>query len=165
MNSEKDPATIGRAARRAGVSVETIRFYERRGLIEKPLKPETGGFRMYDAETIRRIRFIREAKEIGFSLREIAELLSLRADPGADCADIRDRAVTKRAEVEDKIARLGQMRQALDVLIARCPGRGNLDACSILDAMEHSKAAAGPSSPAARDHRGRQASPSRSAKG
>jgi MerR family copper efflux transcriptional regulator len=115
--------TIARAAGTAGVGVETIRFYERRGLIEQPRKPAGGGFRKYDADTIARIRFIRQAQELGFSLREIQDLLSLRADPGADCADVRTRAIAKRDEVERKITELGRIRAALDALIATCPGR------------------------------------------
>lgn len=129
--------TIARAARAAGVGVETVRFYERRGLIKQPRKPASGGFREYDAETVARIRFIRQAQELGFSLREIQELLSLRADPGADCADVRTRAITKRDEVERKVAELGRIRAALDTLIASCPGGGALRACTILDAIEH----------------------------
>lgn len=144
MKRDKGPVTIGEAARRAGDGIETIRFYERRGLIDRPPTPSADGFRQYDAETIQHLRFIREAQEIGFSLREIAELLTLRADPGADCAAVRERAVAKRDEVEGKIARLGYMRDALDALIARCPGRGALEACSILDATEHSRVAAAP---------------------
>ncbi len=73
--------TIGEAARRAGVGVETIRFYERRKLISQPPKPSGGGYRSYPEETVDRIRFVRQAQELGFSLREIVDLLSLRADP------------------------------------------------------------------------------------
>ncbi len=73
--------TISKAAKNAGVGVETIRFYERKGLIEQPPKPLDNGFRVYPEETVQRVRFIRQAQEIGFSLREIEELLSLRADP------------------------------------------------------------------------------------
>lgn len=127
--------TISRAAERAGVGVETIRFYERRGLIAQPLRPRTGGYRFYDEEVIERIRFIRQAQELGFSLREIAELLSLRADPGADCGDVRTQAISKREEVDRKIAQLQHIRGALDELIAACPGGGALGACSIIDAM------------------------------
>src|SRR3546814_18803739 len=75
--------TIGRAAKAANISVETIRFYERRGLIAQPRKPAGGGAREYDEDAVARIRFVRQAQDIGFSLREIGELLSLRADPGA----------------------------------------------------------------------------------
>ncbi len=127
--------TIGRAARNAGVGVETIRFYERKGLIDQPPKPLDAGFRVYPEETVARLRFIRKAQEIGFSLREIDELLSFRADPTADCADVRDQAAAKLAEVERKIARLEEIRGALDELIAACPGRGALRACSIMEAL------------------------------
>lgn len=128
--------TIGRAAKAAGVNVETIRFYERKGLIEQPPKPAGGGPREYDGETISRIRFVRQAQEIGFSLREIGELLSLRADPDADCADVRNRAIEKRQEVQVKLDQLSHMREALDDLIASCPGGGDVKACTILEAME-----------------------------
>ena len=128
--------TIGRIARDAGTGVETIRFYERQGLLAKPART-TSGYRSYAPEVIRRLRFIRHAKELGFSLREIKELLSLRADPGADCADVRTRAITKRDEVERKVAELGRIRAALDTLIASCPGGGALRACTILDAIEN----------------------------
>ena len=129
-------STIACAARTAGVGVETIRFYERRGLIKQPRKPASG-FRKYDGETVMRIRFIRQAQELGFSLREIKELLTLRADPGADCAAVRARAVIKRDEVEQKIARLGKLRVALDRLITSCPGSGALRTCTILNCIEH----------------------------
>jgi MerR family mercuric resistance operon transcriptional regulator len=127
--------TIGKAARAAGVNVETIRFYERRGLIQQPPKPYDG-YRLYAAETVSRIRFIRRAQEIGFSLREIEELLSLKADPAADCGDVRERARAKVAAVNDKIAELERVRAALHEVIAACPGRGALRACSILEVLE-----------------------------
>lgn len=128
--------TISRAAKAANVNVETIRFYERRGLIAQPGKPAGGGAREYDGDTVARIRFVRQAQEIGFSLREIVELLSLRADPDADCADVRARAIEKREEVLDKLDRLTRIRDGLDVLIARCPGDGEVSACTILKAMK-----------------------------
>jgi DNA-binding transcriptional MerR regulator/copper chaperone CopZ len=127
--------TIARAAEQAGVGVETIRFYERKGLIEQPLRPRDGGYREYDRETVARIHFIRQAQELGFSLREIGELLALRTDPNADCSDVRLQAVTKRRDVDGKIAQLEDIRSALDVLIARCPGGGDLSACTIMDAL------------------------------
>ena len=129
------PRTISRAAREAGVGVETIRFYERKGLIAQPAKPPGGGFRVYPPETVERIRFIRQAQELGFSLREAGELLMLRADPNADASDVRARAAAKLAEVEDKISRLGDIREALNTLIEACPGRGALRRCTILDAL------------------------------
>ena len=91
---------IGEAANAANVGVETIRFYERKGLINQPLRPVDGGFRTYPRDTVSRIRFIREAQELGFSLYEIEELLSLKSDPGSDCGSVRDRALKKRREVD-----------------------------------------------------------------
>lgn len=128
--------TIGKAARRAGVGVETIRFYERRGLIEQPLKPAGAGFRSYSAETVRRLQFIRQAQHLGFSLSDIEELLSLRTDPAADCGHVRAKATAKVEEVDRKIAELKQIRDALKDVIAACPGRGELRTCTILDALD-----------------------------
>lgn len=131
--------TIGRAAKAAGVNVETIRFYERRGLIEQP--PKAGSFRSYSAATVSQIRFIRQAQRIGFSLREVGELLALKADPSADCADIRREAVEKLEEIEAKLAELHRIRSALQTVIGSCPGQGELCGCTILDAIEHSAGA------------------------
>jgi len=130
--------TISKAAELAGVGVETIRFYERKGLIAQPLKPRDGGYRTYPDETVQRIRFVRQAQELGFSLREIEELLALRAAPGTDCADIRKRASAKLEEVERKIGQLEKMGSALQAVIASCPSRGGLDGCSIIEALEAS---------------------------
>lgn len=127
--------TIGKAARRAGVGVETIRFYERKGLIEQP-QAAPSRYRVYPERTIERIRFIRQAQELGFSLREVRELLSLRADPRADAAEVRARAEAKLDDVNDKIRRLRNMGRALEALIAACPGHGELGCCSIIEALE-----------------------------
>ena len=127
--------TISQAARAAGIGVETVRFYERRNLIMRPSKPPDGGFRRYPPETIERIRFIREAQGLGFSLREIKELLSLRADPASDCGQVRERAVAKLGDVQRKIGELQRFRRALEELIAACPGRGALHVCSIMEAL------------------------------
>ncbi len=127
--------TISHAAREAGVGVETIRFYERRGLIKQPPKPVGSGFRVYPEETVQHIWFIREAQEIGFSLREIDELLALRADPATDSSEVRERAIDKRNEVERKIAHLERIYAALEELISACPGKGALRKCSIMEAL------------------------------
>jgi MerR family mercuric resistance operon transcriptional regulator len=127
---------ISTVARKAGVGVETIRFYERKALIATPPKPSNGGFRSYPVETVERIRFIRQAQSLGFSLREIDELLSLRADPSTDCADVRERARAKLSEVNAKIARLTAIRLAIEDLIDACPGKGAVRLCSILEAFE-----------------------------
>lgn len=129
---------IGEAAKAAGVGVETIRFYERRGLIARPKRPVRGGARTYPEETIARIRFIRRAQSIGFSLRQIKELVTLQLDPDADCGEVRACAQAKLDEVNRKIASLGAMRTALEELLGDCPGQGRLDECSILAALSTS---------------------------
>ncbi len=136
--------TISKAAKNAGVGVETIRFYERKGLIKQPPRPAVGGFRVYLADTVRRVRFIRQGQELGFSLRQIGELMSLKADPETDCSDVRRRAQGKLDEVDEKLATLTGIRAALEELIAACPGRGALRACSIMGALEGVDAAPGP---------------------
>ncbi len=136
--------TISKATKNAGVGVETIRFYERKGLIEQPPRPAVGGFRVYPADTVRRVRFIRQGQELGFSLRQIGELMSLKADPETDCSDVRRRAQAKLEEVDEKLARLTRIRAALEELIAACPGRGALRACSIMGALEGADASPGP---------------------
>lgn len=128
--------TIGTIAKKAGVKVETIRFYERRGLIAQPARPEGSGFRHYPNDVVRRIRFIRRAQNVGFSLSEIDELLSLKANPQTDCADIRARAQAKLEEVESKILSLKRVREALKEMIDACPASGALRVCSILDALD-----------------------------
>ncbi len=130
-----DGFTISKAANKAGVGVETVRFYHRKGLIQQPSKPVSGGFRVYPLETVQRIRFIRQAQELGFSLREVQDLLALRAIPSSDCADVRKQAQIKLDEVNRKIAQLARMRTALNQLITACPGKGALQACSIMEAM------------------------------
>jgi DNA-binding transcriptional MerR regulator/copper chaperone CopZ len=131
--------TIGTVARQAGVGVETIRFYERRGLVRQPAKPSGTGQRRYAPETVQRIRFIRQAQHLGFVLREIHELLSLQANPAADCSDVRGRALAKIEEVNRRVAQLAEIRSALVRLLAACPGSGALGACSILEAMRVSE--------------------------
>ena len=127
---------INEIAKAAGVGVETIRFYERKGLIKQPARPVSGGFRAYPQDAVSRVRFIREAKELGFSLREIDELLSLKSDPKTDCRSVRDRALNKRNEVEDKIKKLKALQKTLTTLIDGCPGKGPATFCSILVALE-----------------------------
>ena len=126
--------TIGVLAERARVGVETIRFYERKGLIEQPVRP-LGGVRIYPQTTIRRIEFIHHAQELGFTLREIQELLALQKNPVADCAAVQGRAVGKLAEIEVKLSQILRMRATLRNLVAHCPGQGNLDSCNIVGAL------------------------------
>src|SRR5207245_11222249 len=99
------PLTTGQLARRGGVGVETVRFYERQGLLEEPARKESG-YRQYEEDVVARLRFIRRAKELGFSLKEINELLALRVDPDTTCAEVRTKAQAKIADVEQKIEAL-----------------------------------------------------------
>lgn len=132
------PSTISMAAKAAGVGVETIRFYERKGLIEQPARAADGRMREYGADVVARLRFIRQAKEIGFSLAEVAELLALRDESQAGCATVRASAMAKRKDIQDKMDQLRGMRDALDEMIASCPGEGALSDCTILKAMNPS---------------------------
>jgi DNA-binding transcriptional MerR regulator/copper chaperone CopZ len=126
------PHSIAKTARDAKVGVETIRFYERRGLIAQPPRPAGKAARSYPPETVARVRFIREAQELGFSLKDIEELLELQVDPAADCADVRARALDRLDDVRRKIAQLRLIEAALDAVIAACPGQGALTSCSII---------------------------------
>lgn len=127
--------TIGKVAGQADVGVETVRFYEREGLIDDPPRRESG-YRQYPQGTVSRIRFIRRARELGFSLKEIRELLSLRASPLSQCADVRRRVEAKIEDIELKVRTLQRMKKALAKLAAACSGRGPATECPILDCLE-----------------------------
>ncbi len=127
--------SIGKVAKKLGINIETIRYYERRGLIKAPPRKESG-YRQYPAETVKRIQFIRHAKELGFSLKEIAELLSLRIEQGVTCGDVKKRAEAKIADIEERIFNLQKMKSALSKLAKECKGRGPVSECPILEALE-----------------------------
>jgi MerR family transcriptional regulator, copper efflux regulator len=130
------PLTIGLVARNAGVGVETVRFYERKGLIEEPPR-RPSGYREYDDEVVSRLGFIRRAKELGFTLKEIKELLSLRRDPSTSAADVKRRAEAKIADIETKIRALQKMKKALDKLTSACHGHATSAECPLLHALDH----------------------------
>jgi MerR family mercuric resistance operon transcriptional regulator len=124
--------TIGKVARAAGVGVETVRYYERRGLVARPLRPP-GSVRRYPDETVARLRFIRRAQALGFTLAEIRPLLAL-GDPQS-CGRARALAAGKLSLVRERIAALERMRGALEALIGRCDAaRGRL-ACPIIETL------------------------------
>ncbi len=127
--------TIGQVARQAGVGVETIRFYERKGLIDEPRRRDSG-YRQYSQDVVKRILFIKRAKELGFSLKETKELLTLRVDPESTCADVKRQTEAKIADVERKIEDLLRMKQALVKVVGLCSGQGSLSACPILDVLD-----------------------------
>jgi MerR family copper efflux transcriptional regulator len=129
--------TIGQVADRAGVGIETVRFYEREGLLEEPARKDSG-YRQYPEDVVSRLHFIRRAKELGFALKEIKELLALRVDPTTTCAEVRSKAEAKIADVEAKIQSLKKILRALTKLAKTCRGRGPISECPILEAIEDS---------------------------
>ncbi len=131
MNAETDRLTIGAVAKRAHVHVETLRYYERRGLMVRPPR-SLANYRRYPEDAVMRVRFIKRAQELGFSLKEIKDLLSLRATPRARCKDVRDRATAKIDDIEEKIRSLQAMRRALLKLVAECAGERPVTDCPIL---------------------------------
>jgi MerR family mercuric resistance operon transcriptional regulator len=134
------PLSPSALAREAGVNQQTIRYYERRGLIPPPPRTRSG-YRMFPPDTLRRVRFIRQAQALGFTLKEIQALLNLRVRPGVGCADIRQRAREKIGDIGEKIAALKRMEAALTKLANRCRGRGPVEECPILDALDTGVAA------------------------
>lgn len=130
--------TIGQVARSAGVGVETVRYYERSGLLEEPSR-KPSGYRQYDVMAVLRLRFIKRAKELGFTLKEIKELLSLRLEPSSSCADVKSKAAGKIAEIETKIRTLQQMKKALVKLTGACDQKAETVECPILDALDGHK--------------------------
>jgi MerR family transcriptional regulator, copper efflux regulator len=127
--------TIGEVAEQAGVHHETLRYYERRGLVEKPPR-SASNYRLYPEDSVRRVCFIKRAQELGFSLNDIKELLSVRAAPEAGCAEVRARAEAKIRDIEDKIGTLTAMKHALSTLVTECSGEGPLSDCPILESLE-----------------------------
>jgi len=137
-----EPSTlkIGELARAADVGVETIRYYERRGLLAQPPR-RTSGYRQYPPQSVRRVRFIRRAQTLGFTLKEIQELLALRVDDDRTCADVRALARAKLEDIERRVAELQQMGRALERVARRCRGRGPTSECPILEVLDEEEAA------------------------
>lgn len=130
-----DALRIGQVAGRARVGVETIRFYERQGLLDEP--PRTGsGYRQYPHEVVDRLRFIQRAKALGFSLSEVKELISLRLDAAMGAGEVRSRALGKITEIERKVLDLQRMKGALVDLVEACDGSSSPEGCPILTALE-----------------------------
>jgi Hg(II)-responsive transcriptional regulator len=129
--------TIGKLAANAEVNVQTIRYYERRGLVPEPAR-NTAGYRRYSPDAVSRVRFIRAAKRVGFSLDDIEELLSYRASPRRSCKGVREKALTKIAEVEEKLAELKRLRDALVRIVGACDGNRPMRDCAILAAFDES---------------------------
>jgi MerR family transcriptional regulator, copper efflux regulator len=130
-----DRVIIGKVAKQAQVRIETLRYYERIGLVAPPLR-NGSNYRLYPEETVQRVRFIKRAQELGFSLKEIRELLALQATPETSCADIRTRAFDKITAIDDKIRVLHAMKHALTQLVAECSGQGEITDCPILASLD-----------------------------
>lgn len=129
------PLTIGRLAHEADINLETVRYYERRGLLSKP--PRTAsGYRMFPPEAARRLRFIKRAQDLGFSLKEIRELLALRTSARTPSAEIRRRAEAKIVDIDGKIKTLASMKKTLQKLTQSCSGCGPVSACPILESLD-----------------------------
>lgn len=133
MNMED--LSTGEVARRADVHVETVRYYERRGIVPSPRRSGSNR-RRYPAETVTQVRFVKRAQNLGFSLAEVTELLGLRANRDASCDEVLNQARSKLREVDEKIRALSAMRRALKQLVEECPGDGPTSTCSILSALE-----------------------------
>jgi Cu(I)-responsive transcriptional regulator len=127
--------TIGQMARRAGVGVATVRFYERQGLIAAPAWGAFG-YRQYPEETVVRLGFIRRAKALGFSLREIRVLLALRVNATMSSGEVKARAQAKIANIEEKIRTLMRMKEALIRLTTACDGDAPVRDCPILETLD-----------------------------
>ncbi len=133
--------TIGELANEAGVNPQTVRYYERRGLLPEPSR-RPSGYREYPESDLARIGFIRRAKDLGFTLREIAELLALRMTPDTTPAQVRDRVETKIGDVEAKLTELERIRGALTRMAASCEVHGPSGECPFLEALEPRDSAA-----------------------
>jgi Hg(II)-responsive transcriptional regulator len=127
--------TIGELAKQARVNRETVRYYERRRLLPHPAR-SLSGYRVFPDEALRRLRFIRHAKVLGFSLNEIRELLALRVNSIDTCDRVRERTEIKIADIERKIQALQQIKDALSGLVAACSRRGRTNDCPILDSLD-----------------------------
>jgi len=125
----------GEVAAKAGVNVETLRYYERRGLLKEPRR-RPSGYREYPVEAVDVVRFIKRAQELGFTLKECEELLLLRDDDTSACADVRAAALAKVAAVENKIRDLKKIKKALNTLVKSCDANESTRECPILESLE-----------------------------
>ena len=130
-----DVLTIGRLAKQARVNRETVRYYEQRRLLPRPSR-SAAGYRVFSDDAVKRLRFIRHAKMLGFSLEEIKELLALRIHSIDTCERVQGRAQTKIADIEGKIETLQRMKDSLSELITACSRRRKTDECPILNCLD-----------------------------
>ncbi len=129
------PLSIGQVAKQSGVGIETIRFYEREGVIPKPTRTDAG-YRQYSLDIIRRLHFIKRAQELGFSLKEISQLIALRVTPKSNCSEVKKRALLKLDNINEKIADLERMRSALEDVTKACVTSRPIKDCPILNSFD-----------------------------
>ena len=134
MNPTTPALTIGTVAKRAGVPIDTIRYYEREGLLPEPLR-RASGYRSYNETAVRQLRFIRRAKDLGFTLEEIRDLMALSSDRRGGVKAVRKRAEQRLASIDARIAELMRIRKGLQQLVEACPGHGDPEHCPILRAL------------------------------
>jgi MerR family mercuric resistance operon transcriptional regulator len=128
--------TIGVVARDAGVNIDTLRFYERQGVVPQPPRTNSN-YRIYPADTARRVRFVKRAQDLGFSLKEIKDLLALRVTQGATCEDVLQKARLKISEIDEKIRSLRAVKKALADLADECASpEGPVSECGVLKALD-----------------------------
>ena len=125
---------IGELAKRSGVGIDAVRYYEREGLLPK-VQRLASGYRVYADADLKRLRFVSRAKALGFTLQEIRDLLALSDNRGGDMAELKAAATEKLGSVESKLAELERIRAGLQALVASCPGHGDLGQCPILNAL------------------------------
>jgi len=130
--------TIGQIAKRTKVNIETIRYYEHLGILPKPARNLNSGYRQYKENIVERLNFIRNAKELGFSLNEIKQLFALRVKSNSTCAEVKKRAAMKITDIEEKIKTLQKMNKALKKLVTQCKGKGPVGECPVIDAFSAS---------------------------
>jgi Hg(II)-responsive transcriptional regulator len=125
---------IGEVAAQAAVTIQTLRYYERRGLLRAPSR-QTSGYRRYEDDVVQRVRFIRRAQDLGFTLEEISDLLGLWTDSAQSCTAVERRASATLERIDDKLRDLGRMRGALAQYVTACRDRRSFDECPLLIAL------------------------------
>ena len=133
---------IGEVAKQSNVGIETIRYYEREGLLAEPER-RPSGYRQYDQSVVSRLTFIRRTKELGFTLAEIKELLGLWFDSNTRCQHVRDKAEQKITDIEDKIRSLQKMKRSLKKVISECASRDKVEDCPLLEGLDNNGKKAG----------------------
>ncbi|MGR3177741.1 MAG: Hg(II)-responsive transcriptional regulator [Candidatus Anammoxibacter sp.] len=129
--------TIGKLAKETGTNIETIRYYERRGLIPEPPRRESG-YRVFSQKYVERILFIKRAQTLGFTLKEVLELLAM-ADGTTDCKDVKKFAEGKLVDIEMRIGDLKKIKKVLHDLVKRCPDKGKISDCPIIESLTKHK--------------------------